>query len=100
MMFALQPGEFKAKVAPIYTAIVDGKNFDLPDGFPKFDIFEDKNDTRLGLRLREQGLKPHNPFIIVPGFVTSGLELWRGEDCARKFFRCGHSLCPKSLLLT
>ena len=84
----LQPGEFKAKIiAPVYTSIVDKGGFDLPDGFPKFDVFQDKNDTKLGIRLREQGLRPKYPFVIVPGFVTSGLELWRGEECARKYFR-------------
>jgi hypothetical protein len=89
----LQPGEFKARVAPIYTAIVDGKNnFDLPslpDGFPKIKIFRDEdNSSEIGVRLREdEGLRPKYPFIIVPGFVTSGLELWHGEECAKKFFR-------------
>lgn len=87
----VQPTEFKARLSPIYNAIVDGKSFDLPkipDGFPKFDIFKEDNLTTIGSRLKkEEGLSPKYPFIIVPGFVTSGLELWHGEECARKFFR-------------
>jgi len=27
------------------------------------------------------------PLVIVPGFVTSGLEVWGGQECARKHFR-------------
>ena len=33
------------------------------------------------------GLGPHHPVIIVPGFVTSSLELWSGPKCAQKGFR-------------
>lgn len=38
--------------------------------------------------LTVQGFKPKHPIIIVPGFVTSGLELWHGKPCAAKYFRC------------
>ena len=34
-----------------------------------------------------QGYVPKHPIIIVPGFVTSGLELWQGRKCAAKYFR-------------
>lgn len=27
------------------------------------------------------------PVIMVPGFVTTGLEVWEGEACAQKYFR-------------
>lgn len=37
---------------------------------------------RPGLDLRSQGLKPKHPILIVPGFVTSGLELWETLPCA------------------
>eukprot|EP00891_Asterochloris_glomerata_P002292 jgi/Astpho2/2292/e_gw1.00040.193.1_t len=37
--------------------------------------------------MREQGFKPKYPVIIIPGFVTSALQLWSGEECAKKFFR-------------
>ena len=76
----------------MYAAILGGKDFEvpqLPDGFPTIDLFQgdDESQRRIGLRLREEGLKPKHPVIIVPGFVTSGLELWHGEECAKKFFR-------------
>ena len=42
---------------------------------------------RPGKALYEQGHRPKHPVIVVPGFVTSGLELWQGKPCATRFFR-------------
>lgn len=42
---------------------------------------------RPGFQLAKRGAKAHYPVVIVPGFVTSALELWGGEECARKHFR-------------
>ncbi|WIA16398.1 hypothetical protein OEZ85_013090 [Tetradesmus obliquus] len=42
---------------------------------------------RPGQMAAKQGLKAHHPVVIVPGFVTSGLELWQGEECAQSYFR-------------
>ena len=87
----VQPEEFKARIAPARAAIIGDKEFEfpsLPDGFPKLNIFQwDDNSSEIGQMLREEGLRPKHPFIIVPGFVTSGLELWHGEECAKRFFR-------------
>lgn len=52
------------------------------------------NTERIGITLAEAGLKPKYPVIVIPGFVTSGLELWKGKPCGQKFFRSVHSL-PK-----
>ena len=52
------------------------------------DMFKKDEKPRPGLLLRQQGYKPKHPIIIVPGFVTSGLELWAGKECASSFFRC------------
>ncbi|KAL3135758.1 hypothetical protein ABBQ32_007321 [Trebouxia sp. C0010 RCD-2024] len=43
--------------------------------------------VRPGLDLRAEGLRPKHPVVVVPGFVTSGLELWHGHKCAQDFFR-------------
>lgn len=43
--------------------------------------------TRPGYQLAQQGAKANYPVVMVPGFVTSGLEVWGGKDCARKHFR-------------
>lgn len=36
-----------------------------------------------GLEARERGLKAHYPIVLVPGFVTTGLEVshWVGLLC-------------------
>ena len=36
---------------------------------------------------REAGQRPHHPVVIVPGFISSGLELWEGLKCGKHFFR-------------
>ena len=30
---------------------------------------------------REAGRRPHHPVVIIPGFISSGLELWEGLKC-------------------
>ena len=44
-------------------------------------------EARPGLELYAQGRRPKHPVVVVPGFVTSGLELWQGQDCAKQYFR-------------
>lgn len=43
------------------------------------------------------GYKPKHPIVIVPGFVTSGLELWHGKPCANRFFRCAQP-CSNAMM--
>ena len=45
------------------------------------------NIDRPGLELAAQGFTPKHPVIMIPGIVTTGLELWQGEPCAKKYFR-------------
>eukprot|EP00727_Mastigamoeba_balamuthi_P014135 m51a1_g9344 putative phospholipid:diacylglycerol acyltransferase (608) ;mRNA; f:74168-76142 len=33
------------------------------------------------------GLRARHPVVIVPGFVNTNLELWRGKPCAERYFR-------------
>ena len=35
----------------------------------------------------ERGRRPKHPVVIVPGFISSGLELWDGLQCGKHFFR-------------
>lgn len=71
-------------------------NFPLNDSFDQ--IFSQINETisetflteeakRPGFQLSQQGAKAKYGVVIVPGFVTSGLEVWGGQPCARKHFR-------------
>lgn len=48
---------------------------------------DDDDNARVGQALRARGAMPKHPVVIIPGFVTSGLELWEGRPCARSFFR-------------
>ncbi|KAL3919931.1 MAG: hypothetical protein SGILL_003508, partial [Bacillariaceae sp.] len=46
----------------------------------------------VGEKMKHQGAKPKHPVFMVPGFVTAGLELWEGDECAsvsenRDYFR-------------
>ncbi|GKY92900.1 hypothetical protein MPSEU_000259000 [Mayamaea pseudoterrestris] len=34
-----------------------------------------------------EGAQAQYPIVMVPGFVTSGLEVWAGKACAKKHFR-------------
>lgn len=46
------------------------------------------NAAAIGRRMVEQhNLKAKHPVFLVPGFVTSGLELWQGHPCAEAYFR-------------
>jgi len=45
------------------------------------------NSARPGTTLAGQGAAKKHPVFLVPGFVTTGLELWEGEPCAQKYFR-------------
>jgi phospholipid:diacylglycerol acyltransferase len=42
---------------------------------------------RPGFQLAEKGAKSKYPVIMVPGFVTSALEVWQGKECAKQLFR-------------
>jgi phospholipid:diacylglycerol acyltransferase len=42
--------------------------------------------SRAGQGSSSSSLAKH-PVIMVPGFVTSGLEVWAGHDCAKRYFR-------------
>lgn len=41
----------------------------------------------IGTRLYEEGARVNHPVVMVPGFVTSGLEVWAAKDCMKRFFR-------------
>mmetsp|Transcript_1417 Transcript_1417/g.2985 ORF Transcript_1417/g.2985 Transcript_1417/m.2985 type:complete len:739 (+) Transcript_1417:101-2317(+) len=43
--------------------------------------------SRVGYQLREQNARAKHPVVMIPGFVTTALELWEGTSCAKKHFR-------------
>ena len=42
---------------------------------------------RPGAKLAAAGASAKYPVVIIPGFTTSGLEVWGNEECGRKYFR-------------
>jgi len=42
---------------------------------------------RPGFQLAQKGAQAKYPIIMIPGFVTSGLEVWQGKECAKPYFR-------------
>lgn len=46
-----------------------------------------EDHERPGFRLAKEGAHAKYPIIMIPGFVTSGLELWEGHECAKHLFR-------------
>lgn len=70
------------------------------DDFLNQTIFQNFNETmfplahyldqeikRPGYELAQKGAKANYPIVMIPGFVTSGLEVWQSRECAKKFFR-------------
>ena len=58
--------------------------------------------TRPGLKARADGLRAHFPIVFVPGIVSTALEVWEGETCAKHHFRqrlWGSALMLRSILL-
>lgn len=41
----------------------------------------------VGALLSQQGAEVHFPIVMIPGFVTSGLEVWAAKDCLKRLFR-------------
>lgn len=51
--------------------------------------------SRVSLGLAKKGVTAKYPVIIIPGFVTSGLELWHGLDCFKGALT--GVMCPQHL---
>eukprot|EP00741_Cyanophora_paradoxa_P014681 tig00020816_g14159.t1 len=59
--------------------------------FPEFLSLSQKpaaDYARPGAELRRtRDLRALHPVFLVPGIVSTGLELWEGDECAKKYFR-------------
>jgi hypothetical protein len=49
-------------------------------GFDKTSAYKRVPD-RIGVQLANKGVRAKYPIVLVPGFVTSGLELWSAQEC-------------------
>lgn len=61
--------------------------WELPEALQYIPFLSGNHTERLGVRLYKEGLRPKYPIVIVPGFVTTGLELWAAKPCAESSFR-------------
>ena len=43
--------------------------------------------VRVGTQLRSLKARAKHPVVLIPGFTSSGLELWEGHDCLKGHFR-------------
>ncbi|KAJ8537298.1 hypothetical protein ON010_g13298 [Phytophthora cinnamomi] len=45
-------------------------------------------EKRPGLQLfQEEQVTAYSPVVLVPGFTSTGLEIWNGSDCSKAYFR-------------
>eukprot|EP00931_Biecheleriopsis_adriatica_P042198 TRINITY_DN24054_c0_g1_i1.p1 TRINITY_DN24054_c0_g1~~TRINITY_DN24054_c0_g1_i1.p1 ORF type:complete len:547 (+),score=62.73 TRINITY_DN24054_c0_g1_i1:211-1851(+) len=42
---------------------------------------------RVGVRMAREGFTVKHPVIMIPGIITTGLEVWDGEACIKSYFR-------------
>ncbi len=59
------------------------------------------DSQRPGLQFARDGYEPHFPVVFVPGIISTALEVWQGEACARRNFReriWGSTLMIKSIV--
>ena len=61
---------------------VDIQNFQSSFNGMFYSSFKYAHDpSRVSLNLAAKGVSAKYPVVIIPGFVTSGLELWHGLSC-------------------
>ena len=49
------------------------------------ETFDEHNSP--GKILKEKSISAHFPVMMIPGVISTSLELWEGQPCSRKFFR-------------
>lgn len=42
---------------------------------------------RPGLQLAAQNVTAYSPVVLLPGFTSTGLEIWEGSECSKAYFR-------------
>ena len=97
-------GIYLRELVPIPEGVQDGVEHAVPpwlnssmhllNGLPALNASALNNGMPLGWRgpspgqaALEPGRRPKHPVVIVPGFISSGLELWDGLQCGKHFFR-------------
>ena len=42
---------------------------------------------RPGLELLAENVSAYSPVVLIPGFTSTGLEIWTGSECSKSYFR-------------
>ena len=46
-----------------------------------------RDEERIGQRMSQKGVRVGHPVVMIPGIITTGLEVWDGEACMKSYFR-------------
>lgn len=47
-----------------------------------------EEEERPGVELlREENVRAYSPVVLIPGFTSTGLEIWNGSECSKSYFR-------------
>ncbi|GLD97098.1 hypothetical protein PINS_up005781 [Pythium insidiosum] len=60
---------------------------DLLAGFDYRPLLSSAAEDRPGLRLHRENVTAHAPVVMLPGFTSTGLEIWNGSECSKAYFR-------------
>lgn len=61
---------------------------DLLASFDHAPLLSAVDERRPGQLLAdERGVQAHSPVVLVPGFTSTGLEIWQGSECSKSYFR-------------
>ena len=82
--FGIQLPEFNEEVVQ---NVFDKQFGRLNESMPAALSYLTQQTKRPGFQLAQEGASDHYPVVLVHGFVTSGLEVWAGQECAKKHFR-------------
>ncbi|EEY58952.1 uncharacterized protein PITG_11965 [Phytophthora infestans T30-4] len=44
-------------------------------------------EIRPGVQLFQENVTANSPVVLVPGFTSTGLEIWNGSECSKAYFR-------------
>jgi len=90
----LQFSDFSGRFASATTGLSEGfvgllANATRPDwpSVPWPMRGQEVEKERVGRRMARKGARAYSPVVMIPGIITTGLEVWDGEECMRAGFR-------------
>ena len=84
MRFEFDPSLVAQRVIP---QLQENWNSMFNESYSLTATYVTRQSQRPGYQLAQQGAQANYPVIMIPGFVTSGLDVWTSRECAKKYFR-------------